>query len=296
MVLNERKGYLVQLDVHRTYLILFFFFIEIVPVSVWNLVNYDVLLLIVKLNSDFRVDCSPHASQWDIKGLSMQEIQVVWTNCDVFLLVRVLVSDSYGDHMLLLKAFINEREFLTLGQSNIVELYKHSWARHFVFNLVGNGFFRQLGDLVKYIFWHLLNEDLIVLVILARFVLQLKINRSQLVDINGDASRRILRPENHTSRMFGILRKCKVKIFLFICCNSENFSRAPFFPKLEVFSCVVDNDCSWMNRDHLWINLDVFEHFFYRYIHTYCSKKVDLTAIIFSLDNDSSVLCHTYTT
>jgi hypothetical protein len=97
VVLNERECNFLESYIDRANLELFLFLINVIPHSMCDFINYNVLLLIIEFDSDLSMNSSFHPTDLDVEGLAMQEIKIIRPDGDVFLLFGVFMCDSDCD-------------------------------------------------------------------------------------------------------------------------------------------------------------------------------------------------------
>jgi hypothetical protein len=73
-----------------------------------------------------------------------------------------------------------------------------------------------LSDLVKNVFGHLLNENFVKFILMSILVVDLEVNRTQLMNADRNAGTRVVSPENHSAGMVGVLGHCEIQILSLI--------------------------------------------------------------------------------
>lgn len=96
----------------------------------WYFIDYDELFLIVELDFNLSVDSSPHSSYFYIERLAMQKVQVIWPYSYIFLLGGVCMGYSYRKVVLLIKVLVNEREFLSFREGQVVKFQQYFGFGH----------------------------------------------------------------------------------------------------------------------------------------------------------------------
>lgn len=140
------------------------------------------------------------------------------------------MTDTNHNQVLFSKTFVNKREFLSFRQCDIVKSYQYLWSRHFIFNLIRNGFLSQLSDIIKYVFWDLLNINFVEFIFLSCFISQPKVNCTKFINIDGNACWWFICSEYHSSWVIWVLRHWKVKIFSLPFVNFKYFFATSLLP------------------------------------------------------------------
>lgn len=140
------------------------------------------------------------------------------------------MTDTNHNQVLFSKTIVNKREFLSFRQCDIVKFYQYLWSRHFIFNLIRNGFLSQLSDIIKYVFWDLLNINFVEFIFLSCFISQPKVNCAKFINIDGNACWWFICSEYHSSWVIWVLRHWKVKIFSLPFVNFKYFFATSLLP------------------------------------------------------------------